>query len=780
LRSFAIWTEAYNQFSASSVDASWAYEQNNVGASLYTQNGFEGVFVIYESQNRYSIIDGALSDKGISSYSNVDVSDIVTRAKAAATRNRGINEIIVFRGRPAILNASAVLPAESKIADVVDSAPTMIFIDTLTPEKLTKLGRDFGLKNLETVKSANQHGVKLSSTGFSLTWVEPTPGEDLLKAVLPFIGVAAAIITILTTMLARLTIIHASEMDKSYASLSQSKMALEDSEERFRAIAESASDWIWEIDSNQKFTYLSARFYAITGYPQELFLGKSITELMTGESTDLSSWLKGLKLVETEAKTLRCTYRDLLGQNRVCRLSASPMNNSTADGGFRGTASDITDEVEAHARVQHLSQHDALTNLTNRNGLELYIKEKIEKDVHNFSLMLIDLDHFKPINDSLGHPAGDAVLVEIARRLCDSVREGDLVVRLGGDEFLLILNGLIDRERIDAFCARLINATSVDIPFHEHLLSVGASIGVATSTDYGRDVTNLMRLADVALYKAKADGRNTWRYFSGELSSQIEENQSFEIDLRQAISKQQLVLHYQPRYSTESSVIASVEALVRWLHPSKGLIGPDEFIPIAERSDIIVKLGRWVLMTACETAVKWPNDFAISVNISPAQFTKSDIVNDVREALKKSGLQAYRLELEITESVMLSDVEGALTIMRSLKELGVKLNMDDFGTGYSSLGYLRTYPFDSIKIDKRFTASLSKGESDRTIVQAIIHLGRAMGMSVTAEGVETEDQLQLLREDQCNEVQGFLFSKPVTSDELIKIFQAQDARRISA
>jgi EAL domain-containing protein (putative c-di-GMP-specific phosphodiesterase class I) len=320
----------------------------------------------------------------------------------------------------------------------------------------------------------------------------------------------------------------------------------------------------------------------------------------------------------------------------------------------------------------------------------------------------------------------------------------------------------------------------MDIPFHEHLLSVGASIGVAISTDYGRDVTNLMRLADVALYKAKADGRNTWRYFSGELSSQIEENQSFEVDLRQAIAKQQLVLHYQPRYSTENSVIASVEALVRWQHPSKGLIGPDEFIPIAERSDIIVKLGRWVLVTACETAVKWPNDFAISVNISPAQFTKSDIVNDVREALKKSGLQAYRLELEITESVMLSDVEGALTIMRSLKELGVKLNMDDFGTGYSSLGYLRTYPFDSIKIDKRFTASLSKGESDRTIVQAIIHLGRAMGMSVTAEGVETEDQLQLLREDQCNEVQGFLFSKPVTSDELIKIFHAQDTQRISA
>ncbi|WP_236207630.1 bifunctional diguanylate cyclase/phosphodiesterase [Pseudomonas tohonis] len=770
LQTYAVWTSAYEHLN-DEVDVQWAFDANNVGPSLYFNNGFEGVFVLGDGQTKYSLMEGKLTDTPFESVITYPKDEIVARARSAARKQQSTAEYVLFRSKPALLTASAITPGDRDPSDVIESASVLVFIDTLTPTKLMKLGRSFGVKDLQVVEGEfKRDKIPLGDTAFALTWTASTPGLELLWAVLPPLLAAVALIGILMALFIRQAINHSRELDKNYDSLKQSQEDLQYSEERFRAVAESSSDWIWETDFQHRLIYLSARFTDLTGLAISDWIGRPLEELMLGDSTNLSNWLDCLKDSDCSARSLRCVYRDHLSQQRVCRLSATAIITGEGFGGFRGTASDITDEVAAHAKIQHLSLHDALTGLPNRNGLASYTAEKLVPSIDtDFAVILLDLDHFKPINDNLGHPAGDAVLVEIASRLRACVRDNDLVARLGGDEFVVILTVPGNKQAIDQFCTRLITEIQREVLYEDHVLNVGTSIGIALANEHGHDVVNLMRLADVALYKAKADGRNTWRYFSPELNSKMEENHRVELLLRRALSKNQFVLHFQPRYKMRNTEIASIEALVRWHHPERGLIGPDEFIGIAEESDIIVKLGRWVLNEACETAMQWPSHLVVSVNVSPAQFTRSNIVEDVREALRLSGLQANRLELEITENVMLNDIEGALKTMHALKELGVKLNMDDFGTGYSSLGYLRTYPFDSIKIDKRFIASLAKGGNDRTIVQAIIHLGRAMGMTVTAEGVETEDQYEILKSDQCNEVQGFLLSKPIAKEQLLSV-----------
>jgi EAL domain-containing protein (putative c-di-GMP-specific phosphodiesterase class I) len=342
----------------------------------------------------------------------------------------------------------------------------------------------------------------------------------------------------------------------------------------------------------------------------------------------------------------------------------------------------------------------------------------------------------------------------------------------------MVLSGLTNDKEIDRFCARLIESMRQPIVHGDQQLYIGASMGIAQSHLQGPDPTELIRCADIALYAAKAEGKNTWRYFSAQMNEEIQHRRHLENELRLAVKNHEFILHYQPRYELDGMTIVSVEALVRWDHPIEGLISPDAFIPLAEQTELIVPLGRWVLREACETARHWPGDLMVSVNLSPAQFSRSDVVADVRETLIQTGLPAHRLELEITENVMLNDIDNALHIMNALKELGVRLNMDDFGTGYSSLGYLRTYPFDSIKIDKRFIAAMALGSNDRAVVQAIINLGKAMGLKVTAEGVETEQQLALLSSDACHEVQGFYMSRPIDKLALGRLLAQQDEARL--
>ncbi|WP_085675280.1 MULTISPECIES: EAL domain-containing protein [unclassified Pseudomonas] len=768
LSSYAVWDAAFEHL-AGKVDWQWAYAEKNVGESLYSASGYEGVFVVEDQRTTYALFKGAPTEAAASSFIDAPLAEIIDAARAAASAREQVTRFVMFNNWPAVLSAAAVRPDKDVTPAEVNQAPVMLFVDQLTEAKLARLGEGAGLAHMHIEKNEEQaHGhqhVALGDTGYRLAWISPLPGRQLLWAVLPPLLCALLILGLIMLYLFRLALRSSRAIDHSLQRLQKSNQALEASEQRFRAVAEAASDWIWETDRQQRLTYLSQRFVSVTGDPVETWLGQPLNQLLSCETTPLSAWLDGQ--IETDSEqpaNLRCAYRDHNGLSRYCRISARAIRLDGKLAGFRGTASDITDEVEAHARIQHLSLHDPLTGLANRNKLARHLEQALLRgsDSPPLTLLLLDLDNFKPINDSLGHAAGDAVLQEVAARLRDTTRDVDLVARLGGDEFVLVLEGMDNRSEIDRLCRRLIELLQQPIAFENQLLHIGASLGIAQTRSQGFDAGELVRCADIALYQAKADGKGTWRYFAAEMNQQIQYRRQLENDLRRALKNNEFVIHYQPRYRLSDLRIVSVEALLRWQHPQEGLLAPDTFIPLAEQSGLIVTLGRWVLREACRNALDWPAHLLVSVNLSPAQFMRSDVVADIREILLETSFPAQQLELEITENVMLNDIEGALGTMLALKELGVRLNMDDFGTGYSSLGYLRTYPFDSIKIDKRFIAGLANTSgSDRAVVQAIINLGEAMGLTVTAEGVETEQQLQALQKDRCHEVQGYYLSRPL-------------------
>lgn len=790
ITSYAYWTRAYEALSGP-IDVDWAYTEQNMGKTMFTTDGYDGVFVLDRNRTKYAVIRGQMVETDVSTVLQAPASALVEQVLSQPDLTKPISSYSLFEGWPALITAAAIIPNDERPLDELRNTSVLVFVDKLTPTKLRKIGSGYGLSNLtlvpdDTVK--NDHpSVPLDSTGYSLVADLQRPGQQLLWTLVPPLGATFLVLMLLTAYFFRHALRSSQYVDNSIQAMQASNQALEAanhaleaSEERFRAVAEAASDWIWEVDGQLALTYLSARFSEVTGYSQALWLGQDIGELLTCDTTPLELWLRKLS-EENSAGDLRCTYRDESGQPRHCRLSARPIFDKDNVVGYRGTASDITDEVAAHAQIQHLSMHDALTGLPNRNKLARYLDEVLLLKEHAppLSLLMIDLDNFKPINDSLGHPAGDAVLQEVATRLRECTREHDLVARLGGDEFVVVLNGMDSHQEIDKFCNRLIGSLHQPILYEQHPLHIGASVGIALSRRHGFVASDLIRYADIALYQAKSDGKNTWCYFEAHMSDQIQTRRQMEDDLRHALKHNEFVLHYQPRYKVDGKHIVSVEALVRWQHPTQGLLGPDVFIPLAEQTDLIVPLGRWVLREACETALDWPSDILLSVNLSPAQFALSDVVEDVREVLVATRFPASRLELEITENVMLNDTDGALTTMNQLKELGVRLNMDDFGTGYSSLGYLRAYPFDGIKIDKRFIASISSGTNDRAVVQAIIGLGKAMGLTVTAEGVETEEQLAILGKDQCNEVQGYFMSRPIDKAAFADLLRASRLSPVS-
>ncbi|HCN46375.1 MAG TPA: bifunctional diguanylate cyclase/phosphodiesterase [Pseudomonas sp.] len=781
LSSYAVWNAAYQHLNGE-ADKHWAYIEKNVSESLYTASGYEGVFVIDDQRTKYALFKGQPSEAPVTAYIDVPVGPILEQARALAAERGQLSRYILFNGWPAILSAAAIRPDDEVLGIDPQTTSVMLFIDQLTQAKLDKLADDAGLDSVSITKtsdvSAGLAQLPLDSLDYSLQWNPPRPGDQLLWGVLPPLLGALLVLVLLMAWFLRYALRTSHEIDDNLNDLHTSNQALEASEQRFRAVAEAASDWIWETDRQHRLTYLSQRFVAVTGYKTRYWLGQPLNLLLSCDTTPLGAWLDDLDDISGEqAAHLRCAYHDQHNLLRFCRLSARPIHVNGQCTGFRGTASDITDEVAAHAHIQHLSMHDALTGLANRNKLSRFLEQALIKGEHAapLTLILLDLDSFKPINDSLGHAAGDAVLLEVAARLREITRDGDLVARLGGDEFVLVIANMDNRNEIDRFCARLIENLHQPIPYEEHSLHIGASLGISQTRLQGFDAGELIRCADIALYQAKAEGKNTWRYFSAEMNQQIQYRRQLENDLRRAVKNHEFVLHFQPRYRLKSLQIVSVETLVRWQHPVEGLLGPDTFIPLAEQTDLIVPLGLWVLRSACEIARDWPAPLLVSVNLSPAQFSRSDVVADVRKVLVDTGFPAQRLELEITENVMLNDIEGALGTMNALKELGVRLNMDDFGTGYSSLGYLRTYPFDSIKIDKRFVAGLSSDSNDRAVVQAIINLGKAMGLTVTAEGVETEQQLRALDMEQCHEVQGFYLSRPLEREDFEALLNSHQA-----
>ncbi len=774
LLTHADWQAAYDHL-GKQVDTHWAYVEDNVGSTLYSSDGYEGVYVLDDDGTRYAVLEGQLSEQGLEQHT-ASAGTIVHLARQAAQHDQASSGYILFRGQPAVYAAALIRP-QAQPHHLPGPTAVMVFIRELSPKMLLALGESAGLSGVAVGYSADQRqgrgALALEGSGQVLTWDLPQPGTQLIHTVITPLAIAVLLIALTIALFARYAMRASTGIDRSHRALMTSRAALQSSEERFKAVAEAASDWIWETDVLLRLTYLSDRFTEVTGHTLEVWRQRPITELLSCDTSHIQTWLHSLATTSSSG-TLRCQYQDHLGQQRICRIAARAIMGQGMCTGFRGTCSDITDEVAAHAQIQHLSLHDALTGLPNRNKLFRFLEPPTPgAELPPVALLMLDLDNFKPINDSLGHPAGDAVLIEVAGRLGQATRESDLVARLGGDEFIVVVTRPGNHEDMDRFCMRVIEAIKRPMQVEGHVVHVGVSLGVVLSAEYPGTPSDLIRYADVALYRAKQAGKNTWCFFSAQMNAALMDKRLLESELREGIPRGELVLHFQPRFKVDGVSIASAEALVRWQHPRLGLLRPDRFISLAEESDLIVLLGNWVLHEACIRARGWPQAVMVSVNMSPAQFSRSDVVRDVGDALRATGLPAHRLELEITENVMLNDVEGALYTMHALKELGVRLNMDDFGTGYSSLGYLRTYPFDSIKIDKRFVQHLGKSGSDRSVVQAIINLGNAMGMTVTAEGVETAEQLALLSDDQCHEVQGFLLSEPLENETLVGMMKEQ-------
>jgi diguanylate cyclase (GGDEF)-like protein len=427
-----------------------------------------------------------------------------------------------------------------------------------------------------------------------------------------------------------------------------------------------------------------------------------------------------------------------------------------------------------NAALRH-ARHDELTGLCHRTLFLDCVRQAIartRREGRTVAVLCLDLDRFKEVNDTLGHPIGDLLLKAVAGRLLDNLREVDTAARLGGDEFAIALAGLDEPTGADALARRLLAALAEPYHVDGHEVVVGASIGIAIWPVDGDDPERLLKCADLALYRAKTDGRGTFHFFEKGMDARLQARRALEQDLRRALAEGAFEIHYQPFIDLGSEEPTGFEALLRWNHPERGQVSPADFIPLAEETGLIIPLGEWVLRRACAEAATWPAPLKVAVNLSPAQFRHPELIRVILSALQDSGLDPGRLELEITESVLMQDSEATLATLRQLRELGVRISMDDFGTGYSSLSCLPSFPFDKIKIDQSFVRSLERCPDSAAIVRAVIHLGRSLGMATTAEGVETSDQLAYLQREGCQEVQGFYFSPAVPVGDLAPMLHA--------
>ncbi|MFJ3486782.1 EAL domain-containing protein [Pseudomonas sp. NPDC090202] len=769
---YAKWAEAYKHLHVT-VDKVWADEQRNVGAVPYELYGYNGVLVIDgHDHTSYAVIDGRPSQIDVRDWLKGDLDGLIAEARRTHQEDDGIVRALKVDGMPALAAAATISAGwDPSITEIPGPASVMIFVSVLDPAKLAHLSETYGLPALTVAEQPRSgfESMPLLSSDILLDWTPPKPGMELLQRTLPLFIAGVLTLVIVLTMLLRHALASARQIDAQFAALLASQDELSGSEQRFRDIAEAASDWLWEVDATGHLTYLSERFTEVTGEQREAWLGRSLADLLKPEGLALPEWLSQTASDSGERGSLLCHYHDHGGRRRICKLMARAMPGAA---GYRGTASDITDEVEAQAEVRHLSLHDSLTGLPNRHRLHQFLADQLDRQPPQaLAVLSLDLDRFKPVNDALGHAVGDRVLQEVAQRLQRHGQPDGMVARLGGDEFIVVLLGDPQLADLTGLCARLVEELRRPFELGSHTVFIGTSIGVALAPDHARTAAELLRLGDIALYQAKAAGRNTWRFYVEDMNARLLARRELEHELREALLGDQLRLHYQPRYATVAGSLRSFEALVRWQHPQRGLLQPDTFIPLAEETGLIQPLGRWVLNHACRQAMHWPAEVGLSVNLSPGQLAENeDVVAVVADALRDSGLPAHRLELEITERVFLDHAHGALATLTALRALGVRLSLDDFGTGFSSLAYLRNYPLDGIKIDRSFISNLTVRGNDQAIVQAMIDLGRSLGITVTAEGVETLEQLECLQLRHCDEVQGFHFSKALPPEQLGPLF----------
>ena len=539
---------------------------------------------------------------------------------------------------------------------------------------------------------------------------------------------------------------------------------------RFDAAVNNMSQGLCMFDRHERLVVCNEPYAAIYHLPRDLMVpGTTLSEILAhrlahgivpvGGQEAYTAGRKQLVVGGTHAKEV-VEFED----GRAICIQHHPM----ADGGWVSTHEDITEQRKVEARVHYLARHDALTDLPNR---ALFREEmaKLETRIQRnepVAVLCLDLDHFKAINDMLGHATGDEVLVNVGKRLRQVCRDSDIVARLGGDEFAILLHDLENPMHAAALASRIVKSVAEPMQAGGHQVMVGTSVGIAMAPGDGHTAETLLKNADTALYRAKSEGRGNYHFFEKGMDEALQHRRLLEQGLKVALARGEFRLVYQPLMDLEQNRICCLEALLRWDHPERGLISPMEFIPVAEETGVITSIGEWVLREACKAATAWPEHVRIAVNLSPVQFKNRGLVDQVISALHDAGLPASRLELEITESLLLADTELTLQTLHRFRDLGVRISMDDFGTGYSSLSYLRSFPFDKIKIDRSFMKDVTLQKDSMAIIKAVIGLGRSLGMSTTAEGIETEEQLAAIREQGCDEAQGFLFSPPLPASSI--------------
>lgn len=780
IRDYAFWGEAWNHLHLQ-VDKAWAFEQQNFGPGLYNEYHYEGVFVVDgNGRTRYAVINGQLSEMPLEQWLGKQSVTIIKQARAFINEESALVKNAFIEGAPAIIAAAPITTGKVPNLGTLAGPPSvMVFVDRYTPAKLLALGNSIGISNMrlatdEDISSASLLLSLEHREPMRISWDSSQPGRHLLLITVPMLALTMLMLAFISRRVIRHAMDNARLSDWRFEQLRQSQRELGDSEARFRDVAEATSDWIWETDARGVLTYLSSRFTAVTGYDVSIQLGKPIDSLLIGNSQAVSAWIQRQNS-DGDRRTLRCHYRSAQGEERICSLVAKPIEVQGCKLGYRGTVSDITLEVEAQARIQYLSQHDTLTGLPNRHRMNEFLSGKLQaqpSEAQPLVMLSLDLDHFKPINDLYGHAAGDQVLNEVSQRLRVCLGAEDLLSRQGGDEFILLLSGLTHQEEIETRCRCLMDEIHKPFFVEGQPVHIGASIGIARAPQDALQPEELLRMADIALYQSKNLGRNRWVFYSPEMSEQLVRRREMERALGMAVARDELRLFYQPRYSLQSGKMDGAEALLRWQPSPPALVMPDSFIPLAEETGLIIPISDWVLQRACRDALSWPGQFYVSVNISPVEFCRGDLAGRVANVLKLTGMPAERLELEITENVTLESPDKALLIMQRLKALGVRLTVDDFGSGYASLGYLKTFPFDGLKMDRSYMKDFPHSQQAHSIVNGIIGLGKAFSLVITAEGIESEEQFAELQAIACDEGQGYFLGRPMPAPDFMRLLTA--------
>jgi diguanylate cyclase (GGDEF)-like protein/PAS domain S-box-containing protein len=562
--------------------------------------------------------------------------------------------------------------------------------------------------------------------------------------------------------------------------LEDSRISLVKSESRFRSIVENSSDLIWEVDINARYTYLSPNIKELLGYEANERIGKSPFDFMP----------------EDEAKSIAKKFAEILNERRP--FTALENTNQHKDGhkvimetnglpifdeegllsGYRGIDRDITERKRSEEKIKHMAYYDELTDLPNRT----LFKDRLTQECHladrnksYVAILFMDIDHFKKINDTLGHMVGDMLIQEISKRLKEVIRASDTVARFGGDEFAIIIPHLKNVQGVDHVLKSIENSFTVPFKILEHELFVNFSIGYSYYPIDGNNIDLLLRNADTAMYHAKDNGRNYYQRYEFEMTQAVSRSLLIQNSLRQAIKNEELVLYYQPQVDLKTGVITGVEALIRWHHPEKGLVFPDMFIQIAEDSGLIVPMGEWIIRTACKQAKAWQDEgylpIVMAINLSARQFKEAGFAKKVITTIHETGIDAKYIELELTESILVDNSTSVSKALDEFKNANISLSLDDFGTGYSSLSYLKLFPIDKLKIDQSFIRDMLLNKSNASLVRAIISMAKALGLKTIAEGVETKEQLNFLHEENCGEIQGYFISRPVPPELICEFMQ---------